>query len=129
MEFRHLGNSGLVVSEISYGDWITHGSQVEEDAAVACVRAALDEGITTFDTADVYARGRAEEVLGKALKGERRDGLEILSKVYWPMGPSRNDRGLSRKHIVQRCRGHAAPAGYRVPGRLPGPPVRPPHSP
>lgn len=101
MEFRYLGNSGLVVSEISYGNWITHGSQVEEDAAVACVRAALDEGITTFDTADVYARGRAEEVLGKALKGERRDGLEILSKVYWPMGPSRNDRGLSRKHIVR----------------------------
>ncbi len=101
MEFRHLGKSGLAVSEISYGNWITHGSQVEEDAAVACVRAALDEGITTFDTADIYAKGRAEEVLGKALKGERRDGLEIFSKVYWPMGPSKNDRGLSRKHIVR----------------------------
>ncbi|GAB3205540.1 aldo/keto reductase family protein [Marinactinospora thermotolerans] len=101
MEFRHLGNSGLVVSEISYGNWLTHGSQVEEEAAVACVRAALDEGITTFDTADVYAQGRAEEVLGRALKGERRDGLEIFSKVYWPMGEGRNDRGLSRKHIVR----------------------------
>ncbi|MBB6172571.1 aryl-alcohol dehydrogenase-like predicted oxidoreductase [Nocardiopsis mwathae] len=101
MEFRHLGSSGLVVSEISYGNWITHGSQVEEDAAVGCVRAALDEGITTFDTADVYAQGRAEEVLGRALKGERRDGLEIFSKVFWPMGPGRNDRGLSRKHIVR----------------------------
>ncbi|GAA3734641.1 aryl-alcohol dehydrogenase-like predicted oxidoreductase [Spinactinospora alkalitolerans] len=101
MEFRHLGSSGLVVSEISYGNWITHGSQVEEDAAVACVRAALDEGVTTFDTADVYAQGRAEEVLGRALKGERRDGLEVFSKVFWPMGRSRNDRGLSRKHIVR----------------------------
>ncbi|MDA8368520.1 MAG: aldo/keto reductase family protein [Nocardiopsaceae bacterium] len=101
MDFRHLGNSGLVVSEISYGNWLTHGSQVEEDAAVACVRAALDEGITTFDTADVYAQGRAEEVLGRALKGERRDGLEIFSKVYWPMGTGRNDRGLSRKHIMR----------------------------
>ncbi|WP_306367554.1 aldo/keto reductase family protein [Nocardiopsis sp. CC223A] len=101
MEFRHLGKSGLVVSEIAYGNWITHGSQVEEDAAVACVRAALDAGITTFDTADVYARGKAEEVLGRALKGERRDGLEIFSKVYWPMGPGKNDRGLSRKHIIR----------------------------
>ncbi|MFC3998764.1 aldo/keto reductase family protein [Nocardiopsis sediminis] len=101
MEFRHLGSSGLVVSEISYGNWITHGSQVEEDAAVACVRAALDEGITTFDTADAYAQGAAEEVLGRALKGERRDGLEIFSKVFWPVGPGKNDRGLSRKHIVR----------------------------
>ncbi|CAL9574850.1 1-deoxyxylulose-5-phosphate synthase YajO [Nocardiopsis dassonvillei] len=101
MEFRHLGKSGLVVSEIAYGNWITHGSQVEEDAAVACVRAALEAGITTFDTADVYARGKAEEVLGRALKGERRDGLEIFSKVYWPMGSGKNDRGLSRKHIIR----------------------------
>ena len=72
MDYRHLGNSGMLVSEISYGNWITHGSQVEEDAALACVRAALDEGITTFDTADVYAGTRAEAVLGRALKGERR---------------------------------------------------------
>ncbi|ASU83297.1 aldo/keto reductase [Nocardiopsis gilva YIM 90087] len=101
MEFRHLGSSGLIVSEISYGNWITHGSQVEEDAAVGCVQAALDEGITTFDTADVYAQGRAEEVLGRALKGVRRDGVEIFSKVFWPMGPGKNDRGLSRKHIMR----------------------------
>jgi YD repeat-containing protein len=101
MEFRTLGRSGLKISEITYGNWITHGSQVEEDAAQACVRAALDAGITTFDTADVYARGKAEEVLGRALKGERRDGLEIFSKVYWPMGPGKNDRGLSRKHIIR----------------------------
>jgi aryl-alcohol dehydrogenase-like predicted oxidoreductase len=101
MEYRHLGRSGMLVSEISYGNWITHGSQVEEDAAIACVRAALDVGITTFDTADVYAAGRAEEVLGRALAGERRAGLEIFTKVFWPMGPGRNDRGLSRKHILE----------------------------
>ena len=101
MDFRHLGNSGLIVSEIAYGNWITHGSQVEEDTAAACVRTALDAGITTFDTADVYAQGRAEEVLGRALKGERRDGLEIFSKVYWPMGGGRNDKGLSRKHVIR----------------------------
>lgn len=105
MEFRHLGRSGLMVSEISYGNWITHGSQVEEDAALACVRAALDSGITTFDTADVYAATRAEEVLGRALKGERREGLEIFTKVYWPTGPGRNDRGLSRKHIMESING------------------------
>ncbi|MFB8765134.1 aldo/keto reductase family protein [Nocardiopsis alba] len=103
MEFRHLGSSGLIISEIAYGNWITHGSQVEEDTAVSCVRAALDAGITTFDTADVYARGKAEEVLGRALKGERRDGLEIFSKVFWPMGDGKNDKGLSRKHIVRGC--------------------------
>ncbi|MEU7996084.1 aldo/keto reductase family protein [Micromonospora sp. NPDC049060] len=105
MEFRHLGRSGLMVSEISYGNWITHGSQVEEDAAFACVRAALDAGVTTFDTADVYAGTRAEDVLGRALEGERREGLEIFTKVYWPTGPGRNDRGLSRKHIMESING------------------------
>ncbi|MFE9204761.1 aldo/keto reductase family protein [Micromonospora sp. NPDC007230] len=105
MEFRHLGRSGLMVSEISYGNWITHGSQVEEQAAAACVRAALDTGITTFDTADVYAGTKAEEVLGRALKDERREGLEIFTKVFWPTGPGRNDRGLSRKHIMESING------------------------
>jgi aryl-alcohol dehydrogenase-like predicted oxidoreductase len=105
MDFRHLGSSGLVVSEIAYGNWITHGSQVEEDTAVACVRAALDAGITTFDTADVYAETRAESVLGRALAGERRAGLEIFTKVFWPTGPGRNDRGLSRKHIMESIDG------------------------
>ncbi|MEU8005931.1 aldo/keto reductase family protein [Catellatospora sp. NPDC049111] len=105
MEFRHLGRSGMLVSEISYGNWITHGSQVEEDAADACVRAALDSGITTFDTADVYAGTRAESVLGRALKGERREGLEIFTKVFWPTGSGRNDRGLSRKHIMESING------------------------
>jgi len=99
MEFRHLGKSGLKVSAVSYGNWITHGSQLEAEQATACVRAALDAGITTFDTADVYANGRAETILGEALAGERRDGLEICTKVYFPTGPGPNDTGLSRKHI------------------------------
>jgi len=91
----------MVVSALSYGNWITHGSQIEEDAAVACVKAALEAGITTFDTADVYALGRAESVLGRALKGERRDSIEIFTKVYWPTGPNPNNVGLSRKHIME----------------------------
>jgi aryl-alcohol dehydrogenase-like predicted oxidoreductase len=100
MEFRYLGNSGLKISEIIYGNWLTHGSQVEDDAAVKSVRAALDAGITTFDTADGYADGAAETVLGEALKGERRAGIEIFTKVYFPTGPKgHNDTGLSRKHI------------------------------
>jgi aryl-alcohol dehydrogenase-like predicted oxidoreductase len=101
MEYRHLGRSGLKISEIAYGNWITHGSQVEEEAASACVHAALDAGVTTFDTADAYASGRAEEVLGRALSGVRRESLEIFTKVYWPTGPGQNDRGLSRKHVVE----------------------------
>ena len=106
METRNLGNSGLKISAIAYGNWLTHGSQVEEDAALACVRQALDEGITTFDTADTYANTAAETVLGKALKGERREGLEVFTKVYWPTGPGRhNDHGLSRKHIRESIDG------------------------
>lgn len=105
MHHRHLGSTGLVISELAYGNWITHASQVERDTAVSCVHAALDEGITTFDTADVYAGTRAEEVLGDALSGQRREGLEIFTKVYWPVGPGHNDRGLSRKHIRDACEG------------------------
>src|SRR6478736_1063239 len=102
VNYRHLGRSGLKISEITYGNWLTHGSQVENDAATACVRAALDAGISSFDTADVYANTVAEEVLGEALKGERRQSLEIFTKVYWPTGPKGpNDTGLSRKHIFE----------------------------
>ena len=101
MEYRRLGSTGMYVSEISYGNWITHGSQVEQDAAIKCVRAALDAGITTFDTADVYAGTRAESVLGKALKGVKRESYELFTKVYWPTGSGKNDRGLSRKHIME----------------------------
>ena len=101
MEYRRLGSSGMYVSEIAYGNWITHGSQVEEAAAIKCVRTALDVGITTLDTADVYAGTRAEKVLGKALKGVRRESYELFTKVYWPTGTGKNDRGLSRKHIME----------------------------
>lgn len=101
MEYRRLGNSGMYISEIAYGNWITHGSQVESDAAIKCVRTALDVGITTFDTADVYAGTKAESVLGKALKGVRRESYELLTKVYFPTGSGKNDRGLSRKHIME----------------------------
>ncbi|MEJ7635119.1 aldo/keto reductase family protein [Aeromicrobium sp.] len=93
-------------SAIIYGNWLTHGSQVENDAALSCVRAALDAGITTFDTADVYANTKAETVLGEALKDERRASVEIFTKVYWPTGPGGpNDTGLSRKHILESIEG------------------------
>jgi len=106
MKFRYLGNSGLKISEITYGNWLTHGSQVENDTATACVRAALDAGITTFDTADVYANTKAETVLGDALQGTRRESVEIFTKVYWPTGPGGpNDSGLSRKHIQESVHG------------------------
>ena len=106
MQFRYLGESGFKISEITYGNWLTHGSQIESDAAAACVRAALDAGITTFDTADVYANTAAETVLGNALKGERRQSLEIFTKVFGPTGPKgHNDVGLSRKHILESIDG------------------------
>ncbi len=125
MKTRNLGASGLKISEIAYGNWLTHGSQVEADAATACVHAALEHGITTFDTADVYANTAAETVLGEALKGERREGLEIFTKVYCPTGPgAHNDHGLSRKHIRESIDGLAAPPADRLRRPLPGPPLR-----
>jgi len=106
MEFRYLGNSGLKISEITYGNWLTHGSQVENEQALACVKASIEAGITTFDTADVYANTKAETVLGEALKGERRESLEIFTKVFGPTGPKQhNDTGLSRKHITEAING------------------------
>ncbi|QCB96197.1 aldo/keto reductase [Arthrobacter sp. PAMC25564] len=106
MEFRYLGNSGFKISEITFGNWLTHGSQVENDVATECVRAALDAGISTFDTADVYANTAAEKVLGNALKDERRESVEIFTKVFGPTGPKgHNDLGLSRKHIMEAING------------------------
>jgi len=106
VNYRYLGNSGFKVSEITYGNWVTHASQVENDAAIATVHAALDAGITTFDTADTYANTAAEEVLAEALKGQRRESLEIFTKVYFPIGPKGpNDTGLSRKHIFDGIHG------------------------
>lgn len=106
VNYRYLGRSGLKISEITYGNWLTHGSQVEADVATACVQAALDVGITSFDTADVYANTVAEEVLGRALAGLRRESLEVFTKVFWPTGPGGpNDWGLSRKHIMESIDG------------------------
>jgi aryl-alcohol dehydrogenase-like predicted oxidoreductase len=105
MEYRKLGASGMYVSELAYGNWVTHGEQIDQDAATSCVRQALDLGITTFDTADAYAGTRAESALGEALKGVRREGLEIFTKVYFPTGEGKNDRGLSRKHVMESING------------------------
>ncbi|MDR6684666.1 aryl-alcohol dehydrogenase-like predicted oxidoreductase [Arthrobacter sp. 1088] len=105
MEYRKLGASGMYVSELAYGNWVTHGEQIDQEAATSCVRQALDLGITTFDTADAYAGTRAESALGEALKGVRREGLEIFTKVYFPTGEGKNDRGLSRKHMMESIDG------------------------
>jgi aryl-alcohol dehydrogenase-like predicted oxidoreductase len=106
MRYRYLGNSGFKVSELTYGNWLTHAQQVDDSAAIATVHAALDGGITSFDTADVYANLAAETVLGKALAGQRREGLEIFTKTYWPVADRKpNDTGLSRKHIMDSING------------------------
>ena len=105
MEYRRLGKSGMYISEIAYGNWITHGGQIGTETAVACVRAALDAGITTFDTADAYAKTRAESALGEALDGVRRESVEVFTKVFFPTGAGKNDRGLSRKHIMESIDG------------------------
>ncbi|MBF9336230.1 aldo/keto reductase [Microbacterium lacticum] len=106
VNYRYLGNSGFKISEITYGNWVTHASQVGDDAAIATVHKALDLGITSFDTADVYANTAAEVVLAKALKGQQRENLEIFTKVYWPIGKKGpNDTGLSRKHIFDGIHG------------------------
>src|SRR3978361_2154581 len=106
MYYRYLGNSGFKISEITYGNWLTHGSQLENEQATACVRAALEAGITTFDTADVYANTKAETVSCGARRGGRRESLEICTKVFGPIGPKGpNDLGLSRKHIMEAANG------------------------
>jgi aryl-alcohol dehydrogenase-like predicted oxidoreductase len=106
MRYRYLGNSGFKVSELTYGNWLTHATQVDDSVAIATVHAALDGGITSFDTADVYANQAAEVVLGKALAGQRREGLEIFTKTYWPVAQrGANDTGLSRKHIMDSING------------------------
>jgi aryl-alcohol dehydrogenase-like predicted oxidoreductase len=105
MEHRRLGGSGLHVSAIAYGGWLTHGKDTA-GAARECIAAALDQGITTFDTADVYgapAYGAAEEILGTALRGIRRESVDVLTKVCGRTGPGANDQGLSRKHIIESC--------------------------
>ena len=103
MEYRRLGGSGVKVSEISLGSWLTYGGSVAEEQATACVHRAYELGINFFDTANVYMRGAAEEIVGSALKGFDRDSYFLATKVYFPMGEGPNDRGLSRKHITEQC--------------------------
>jgi voltage-dependent potassium channel beta subunit len=103
VEYRRLGRSGVKVSEISLGSWLTYGGSVAEERAQACIQKAYELGINFFDTANVYMRGDAEEIVGHALKGFERDSYFLATKVYFPMGDGPNDRGLSRKHITEQC--------------------------
>ena len=112
MKHRYLGNSGFKVSELTYGNWLTHARQVDNKEAIKTVKAALESGITSFDTADVYANLEAEPILGQALKNERRSGIEIFTKVYWPVADKKpNDHGLSRKHIMESIDGSLSRIG------------------
>jgi len=103
MEYRRLGSSGLKVSEVCLGSWLTYGGAVDDRTAEACVDKAFEVGINFFDTANVYADGKAEEVWGRILRKFDRDDYVLATKVYFPMGPGPNDRGLSRKHIREQC--------------------------
>ena len=101
MHYRRLGRSGLKVSEISLGAWVTFGTQVDETKAFDLIHAAYEQGINYFDNADMYAAGQAETLMGKAIRDLQRETLVISSKVFWPTMPGPNGRGLSRKHIVE----------------------------
>jgi len=103
MEYRHLGGAGVRVSAISLGSWLTYGGSVEDNAAIACIHKAYDLGINFFDTANGYRRGEAETVVGRALKDFPRASYVLATKVFFPMGEGPNDRGLSRKHIMEQC--------------------------
>jgi aryl-alcohol dehydrogenase-like predicted oxidoreductase len=98
-----LGRSGVKISEISLGSWLTYGGSVAEEQATACVHKAYEIGINFFDTANVYMRGAAEEIVGRALRGFERDSYFLATKVFFPMDEGPNDRGLSRKHITEQC--------------------------
>lgn len=102
MQYRHLGSSGVRVSAISLGSWLTFGHKTDEAVAVRCVRRAFELGVNLFDTANVYAEGRAEEVLGRALAPLPRHEYLVATKAYFPVGEGPNDRGLSRKHILEQ---------------------------
>lgn len=101
MEYRRLGRTGMKVSTVSLGSWLTFGGAVEQDTASACVKAAFDAGVNFFDTADVYALGKSETALGAALTPLRRKSYVLATKCFWPTGDGPNDRGLSRKHIIE----------------------------
>ncbi|HWL26603.1 MAG TPA: aldo/keto reductase family protein [Ureibacillus sp.] len=103
MQYRRLGNTGLKVSEISLGSWLTYGGYVDSDPAIRTIHRAYDLGINFFDTANVYMRGEAEKVVGQAIKAFQRDSIVLATKVFWPMGEGPNDKGLSRKHIIEQA--------------------------
>lgn len=103
MEYRHLGKQGVRVSELCLGSWLTYGGATERDTARACIERAYDLGVNFFDTANVYARGGAEKVVGEVLRQYPRHSYVLATKVYFPMGDRPNDRGLSRKHILEQC--------------------------
>jgi len=103
MRYRHLGRSGVKISVVGLGSWLTYGGAVEEDTARACIVRAYERGINFFDTANVYARGRSEEVVGRAIADFRRDDIVLATKVFFSMGDGPNDRGLSRKHVTEQC--------------------------
>lgn len=103
MEYRKLGRTGVRVSTISLGSWLTYGGSVEKDRAKACVERAYDLGVNLFDTSDVYYRGGAETVLGEVLQQYRRSSYVLATKVFFPTGDGPNDKGLSRKHIFESC--------------------------
>ncbi len=103
MRYRHLGRSGLKVSEISLGSWLTYGGYVGDEAAIACIRRAYELGVNLFDTANVYRRGAAEQLVGRTLADYPREELVVATKVYFPMGEGPNDSGLSRKHVMEQC--------------------------
>lgn len=103
MEYRKLGRTGLKVSEISLGSWLTYGNSVDDGIAIRTIEQAYDLGINFFDTANVYMRGAAEEVVGKALRSYARESYVLATKVFWPMGEGPNDRGLSRKHVLEQA--------------------------
>ena len=102
MKYRHLGRSGVKVSEISLGSWLTYGGSVEEQTAISCIDRAYELGINFFDTANVYRRGEAEKVVGKALARYPRESFVLATKGFGQMGDGPNDRGLSRKHIYEQ---------------------------
>src|SRR6266550_9595555 len=103
MQYRRLGRAGVHVSTIALGSWLTYGSSVAEEAAIQCIHKAYELGINFFDTANAYNRGAAEKVVGGALRDYSRDSFVLATKVYFPMGEGPNDRGLSRKHIMEQC--------------------------
>lgn len=103
MKYRHLGKHGIRVSEICLGSWLTYGGSTAEDTARQCIEQAYDLGINFFDTANVYAGGEAEKIVGKVLRQYPRESYVLATKVYFPMGNGPNDRGLSRKHILEQC--------------------------